>query len=53
MDILDNRSPGSTSDDAERWTAAFKDDFSGWQVVELPFADFTRKEIGNGVSTTA
>ncbi|MCB0159328.1 MAG: family 16 glycosylhydrolase, partial [Caldilineaceae bacterium] len=48
VDILDNRSPGSTSDDAERWTVAFKDDFSGWQVVELPFADFTRKEIGNG-----
>jgi beta-glucanase (GH16 family) len=48
MDILDNRNPGSTSDDAERWTVAFVDDFTGWQRLEFPFANFTRKEIGNG-----
>ncbi len=48
IDILDNRNPGSTTDDAERWTVAFADDFVGWQLVEFPFASFTRKEIGNG-----
>ena len=48
IDILDNRNPGSTTDDAERWTVAFADDFTGWQLLEFPFASFTRKEIGNG-----
>ena len=48
IDILDNRTPGSTTDDAERFTVAFVDDFSGWQLLEFPFADFVRKEIGNG-----
>ncbi len=48
MDVLDNRNPGSTRDDAERWTLAFKDDFTGWKLIELPFAGMTRKEIGNG-----
>ncbi len=48
IDILDNRNPGSTTDDAERWTVPFVDDFTGWQLLEFPFASFTRKEIGNG-----
>ncbi len=48
IDILDNRNAGSTTDDAERWTVAFTDDFTGWQLLEFPFAGFTRKEIGNG-----
>lgn len=48
IDILDNRNPGSTSDDAERYTVSFVDDFSGWQLLEFPFASFVRKEIGNG-----
>ncbi len=48
IDILDNRTPGSTTDDAERFTVPFVDDFSGWQLLEFPFADFVRKEIGNG-----
>ena len=48
IDILDNRNPGSTTDDAERWTVSFLDDFVGWQQLEFPFASFTRKEIGNG-----
>lgn len=47
IDILENRNPGSTSDDAERWTVEFVDDFSGWRRVEFPFSDFVRKEIGN------
>ena len=33
IDILDNRNPGSTVDDAERWTVAFVDDFSGWRLL--------------------
>ncbi|MGD8857037.1 MAG: carbohydrate binding domain-containing protein, partial [Chloroflexota bacterium] len=48
IDLLENRSPGSDSDDAERWTVAFKDDFEGWQYVKFPFADFQRKDVGNG-----
>ena len=48
IDILDNRNPGSTTDDAERFTVPFVDDFSGWQLLEFPFSDFVRKEIGNG-----
>ncbi|MDH3302314.1 MAG: family 16 glycosylhydrolase [Acidimicrobiia bacterium] len=47
IDILDNRNPGSTGDDAERWTVVLTDDFSGWQYFEIPFSSFTRKEIGN------
>jgi beta-glucanase (GH16 family) len=48
IDILDNRNPGSTTDDAERWTVAFTDDFDGWRLYEFPFSMFTRKEVGNG-----
>jgi beta-glucanase (GH16 family) len=48
IDLLENRNPGSTTDDAERWTVAFVDDFTGWQLLEFPFDTFTRKEIGNG-----
>ncbi len=48
IDILDNRNPGSTTDDAERWTVALDDDFTGWQQFQFPFQSFTRKEIGNG-----
>ncbi|MBW6466933.1 MAG: CIA30 family protein [Brevefilum sp.] len=48
VDVLDNRNPGSTTDDAERWTFSFVDNFSGWQEIRIPFADMTRKEIGNG-----
>jgi beta-glucanase (GH16 family) len=48
IDILDNRNPDSTVDDAERFTVTFADDFTGWQLLEFPFAIFTRKEVGNG-----
>jgi beta-glucanase (GH16 family) len=48
VDVIDNRNPGSTTDDGERWSAAFTDDVEGWRTVQLPFADMTRKEIGNG-----
>ncbi|MBV7335120.1 family 16 glycosylhydrolase [Chloroflexi bacterium TSY] len=48
VDIIDNRNPGSTSDDAERFSVTLIDDFSGWQFFELPFSRFSRKEIGNG-----
>jgi beta-glucanase (GH16 family) len=46
LDILDNRSSIET-DSAEVWTYEFIDDFSGWRRFEVPFAEFTRKEIGN------
>ncbi len=48
IDILDNRNPGSTTDDAERWSVDFVDDFVGWQLLEFPFSSFSRKEVGNG-----
>ena len=48
IDVLDNRNPGSTTDDAERWTVTFRDDTVGWHRLEFPFSSFTRKEIGNG-----
>ena len=48
VDILDNRNPGSTTDDAERFVFNLTDDFIGWQYFEIPFASFVRKEIGNG-----
>ncbi|MGD8463773.1 MAG: carbohydrate binding domain-containing protein, partial [Anaerolineae bacterium] len=47
IDLLENRNPDSTTDDAERWTVAFSDNFSGWQYLEFPFNTFTRKAIGN------
>lgn len=49
VDVIDNRNtPSLPSDDAERFTISFKDDFSGWQQLQFPFTSFTRKEIGNG-----
>ncbi|WES63842.1 carbohydrate binding domain-containing protein [Microbacter sp. GSS18] len=48
VDVLDNRAPGSTVDDAERFSARFADDFTGWKFIELPFDSFFRKNIGNG-----
>lgn len=48
IDVIDNRNPGSTRDDAERFTVTFEDNFSGWQYKEFPFSSFIRKEIGNG-----
>jgi beta-glucanase (GH16 family) len=48
IDILENRNPGSTTDDAERYSVEFVDDFTGWQLLEFPFSAFSRKEVGNG-----
>ena len=31
VDVLDNRNPGSTKDDAERWSIDVPDNFSGWK----------------------
>ncbi len=46
IDLLENRNPDSTTDDAERWSVTFTDDFTGWQKLEFAFADFVRKDIG-------
>lgn len=48
VDVIDNRSPGSTVDDAERFSVSLVDNFSGWQYFEFPFSSFVRKDIGNG-----
>ncbi|MEO0606398.1 MAG: carbohydrate binding domain-containing protein [Myxococcota bacterium] len=43
--LLDDRHPCSTTDDAERWTFPFVDDFEGWKQFEASFADFDRVAI--------
>lgn len=48
LDLLDNRNPGSTTDDAERYVVSFSDDWRGWRFLTFDFADFSRKNIGNG-----
>ncbi|MCO5204676.1 MAG: family 16 glycosylhydrolase [Anaerolineae bacterium] len=48
VDVLDNRNPDSTVDDAERWSIDIPDDFDGWQFFQFTWDEFTRKEIGNG-----
>jgi beta-glucanase (GH16 family) len=48
LDLLENRNPGSTTDDAERWSVDIKDDFSGWKQLEIPFSSLNRKGVGNG-----
>ncbi len=48
VDVLDNRKPGSTTDDAERWSVDVPDDFSGWREIQIPFDSMHRKEVGNG-----
>jgi len=48
IDLIENRNPGSTTDDAERWSVTLADDFTGWRYFEVPFDDFFRKDIGNG-----
>ena len=48
VDVLDNRNPGSTKDDAERWSITLVDNFSGWKEIQIPFTSLSRKEIGNG-----
>ena len=36
IEFSENRNPGSTSDDAERWSYTVTDDFEGWQVLHDP-----------------
>jgi len=48
LDIVENRNPGSTTDDGERWSYEWADNVAGWQFVQVPFSDLNRKDIGNG-----
>lgn len=48
LDLLDNRNPGSTTDDAERFVVSYKDDWRGWKFLTFDFDQFSRKNIGNG-----
>ena len=48
VDVAENRAPGSTTDDAERWSYEWNDDTAGWQFIQIAFEDMFRKEIGNG-----
>ena len=47
FDIQDNRSSAAT-DNNEIFTYEFTDDFNGWRHFEVPFANFERKDVGNG-----
>ena len=51
IDLLENRNPGSVKDDAQRWSVDVKDDFTGWQQLEIPFSSFKQKVVGNGAPT--
>ncbi|WP_166789662.1 carbohydrate binding domain-containing protein [Cryobacterium fucosi] len=47
LDIEDNRNPGSTTDDAERFVVEYTDNWTGWKFQQFDFADFVRKNINN------
>ncbi|HEX8691751.1 MAG TPA: carbohydrate binding domain-containing protein [Longimicrobium sp.] len=42
VELQDNRNPGFTGDTAERWTCYFRDDFTGWRYVHIPWSEFRR-----------
>lgn len=48
FEIQENRNPDSQTNDVEIWSYPFVDDFSGWQQIQIPWDDFSRKDIGNG-----
>lgn len=48
LDLLDNRNPSSTTDDAERFVVSFTDEWRGWRFLTFDFDQFSRKNIGNG-----
>jgi beta-glucanase (GH16 family) len=48
IDVIDNRPVGSQQDNAERFSVGFKDTTAGWRLVQIPFDDLNRKDIGNG-----
>jgi endoglucanase len=43
FEILDNRSPGSSGDTAERFEYKFSDNFHGWKTFDLPWSAFARR----------
>ncbi len=47
VEFMDNRNPDSVTGAAELFTYTFTDNFSGWQLITVPFNEFMRKEIGN------
>ncbi len=51
IDILDNRNPDSTEDDAGRWSIDIADDFEGWRYFSFVWDDFRSKGVGNGAPT--
>lgn len=48
VDVIENRNPGATTDDAERWSFEWADDQAGWRFMQIPFDAMNRKDIGNG-----
>ena len=48
FEIQENRNPGSMVNDVEVWSYSFRDNFSGWKQLFVPWNKFHRKDIGNG-----
>ncbi len=48
IDILGERNPGSTTDDAQRWRVDITDDVAGWRYLQIPFSDLRYFGVGNG-----
>ena len=48
FEIQENRNPGSMVNDVEVWSYSFRDNYSGWKQVFVPWNKFHRKDIGNG-----
>jgi hypothetical protein len=45
--VLDNRKSCSTYDDAGRYGYTFKDNFSGWKQIKIPFIDMKKSNAYN------
>ena len=43
LEILDNRSAGSTTDTSERFVYLFTDNWTGWKHFSLPWSSFSRR----------
>ncbi len=43
VELSDNRAPGSTGDNSERFVYYFKDDFTGWRALSLAPSSFIRR----------
>jgi endoglucanase len=43
VEIMDDRTPGSTTDTSERFVHSVVDNFSGWKTINIAWSQFTRR----------